>query len=224
MSWIPVPGYEGLYEINEMGQIFILKSKKLRKNKLWKNGYIGVNLYKNRKYKIHCLHRLLLQAFRPIPNDENLQAAHLNGIKTDNRLENLIWATTKENASHKKLHGTIGEGSKNAMSKLTDADILEIERLYNKGFSSTKIGHRLGISGSSVARIMRGERWRHLGIKPVVRGARWSAKLNEKQVLEIRRLSKSMSYQELTEKFGVTKPTICNIVKNKIWKDIKETK
>ena len=109
--WKPVVGYEGLYEVSDLGRIKsvlkILKSgNRMRKYKEriitpqhTKDGYLYVHLYKEGKCKRLLVHRVVMLAF--VPNTENKpQIDHINTQKDDNRLENLRWATPKENANN----------------------------------------------------------------------------------------------------------------------------
>jgi len=87
------------YTINELGQVFNIKTNKLLKNTKTKAGYYVVGLYKNEKYKIHYIHRLLANAF--IPKIEGYDYVnHKNGNKSDNRLSNLEWCTHSMNTQH----------------------------------------------------------------------------------------------------------------------------
>lgn len=102
-QWRPIDGYEGLYEISNLGRIkstyrqgCTTKFLKISNNG---NGYMMVRLCKNGKAKKFFLHRLLAKAF--ISNPENKpQVNHINENPSDNRLENLEWVTQKENNNH----------------------------------------------------------------------------------------------------------------------------
>ena len=102
--WLPVVGYEGLYEVSNMGRVKTLNFKRSGKEKIMKqsfdgNGYLRVGLRKDGKLKLNSVHRLVAQTF--IENKENkLEVDHISTVKTDNRVENLKWATRSENANN----------------------------------------------------------------------------------------------------------------------------
>ena len=90
--------------VSNMGRVKSLGNNKTRKEKILKNikgkdGYLSVGLYKDGKIKMYLVHRLVAQAF--IPNSNNKPFIdHINTIRTDNRVENLRWVTSKENMNN----------------------------------------------------------------------------------------------------------------------------
>lgn len=99
-KWAPVVGYEELYAVSNAGEIWSVYSKKVLKPLRSNNGYMYVNLYKNGVAKHHWLHRIVACAFLGPGTDERNQVNHINGIKSDNFVENLEWVTQEENMSH----------------------------------------------------------------------------------------------------------------------------
>lgn len=98
--WKDCKGYEGKYQVSSQGRIWSVVSQHYLKQKINHGGYCAVNLYaKNGKMKQERVHRLVAIAFIDNPNNFSV-VNHLNGIKTDNRVENLEWTTQKENVRH----------------------------------------------------------------------------------------------------------------------------
>jgi hypothetical protein len=95
----PLKGYEQLYKINKEGSI-MNRHNKIRK--IWINdGYYHIDLYENKKRYHYTLHRLLALQF--IPNPHNFTCVdHINGIRNDNRLENLRWVSYTQNNNNMK--------------------------------------------------------------------------------------------------------------------------
>lgn len=102
LEWVPIPHFMGIYEININGSI---RSKHKRyfnhivSQRIDRAGYWVVRLNKNGKTRTLFVHRLLAQIFLVKP-EEKCCVNHINGIKTDNRIENLEWVTHGENMKH----------------------------------------------------------------------------------------------------------------------------
>ena len=84
------------YTIDETGNVFSIRKNKYLKQTINRNGYCKVTLQKDKYRKMFSVHRLVAQAY--LKNYSNtLQVNHINGIKIDNRVENLEMVTAKEN-------------------------------------------------------------------------------------------------------------------------------
>lgn len=93
-----IPGYEGLYAATSCGKIWSYRSKKFLKLRKTRDGYLYASLYKNRKEKKYLVHRLIASTYLDNPN--NLpQVSHLDETRTNNCVNNLTWASTKDNCN-----------------------------------------------------------------------------------------------------------------------------
>lgn len=99
--WKDISGYENRYQVSNLGNVRSINGK--RKDQLLKptmrKGYCHVGLYKDKKYKIYPVHRLVAMAF--IPNPQNKpHINHIDSNRSNNLISNLEWCTPKENQQH----------------------------------------------------------------------------------------------------------------------------
>ena len=101
--WMPISGFEGLYEVSNLGRVKSLPrattSGRILKSSSNGMGYQHIVLTKNGKQKDFYVHRLVAEAV--LPNPENLpEVNHKSEDKTDNRVENLEWCTKDYNLKY----------------------------------------------------------------------------------------------------------------------------
>lgn len=140
--WKNIEGFRGVYEVSNLGRVrskdhFVklrgnhqrIQYGRVLKNNLNAKGYFCVTLvFENQKSLTSRINRLVAMAF--IPNPENKPMVnHINGIKTDNRVENLEWCTAKENVNHAIKTGLLNpifsNASRNAENKTSSVRIID---------------------------------------------------------------------------------------------------
>lgn len=224
--WRDIDGYDGLYQVSNMGRV---RSCKYGKWKVLKpatinKGYFFVNLWRNGEGKHYLVHRLVAEAFIPNPDDKP-QVNHINGVKNDNREVNLAWCTSSENRQHAYDAGLNKSGEDNITTKLLNADvewIREHYKPYDPEFGACALARRFNVSHGTILNIVKGRTYARVG--GVISEKYRHRKLTDEQVRYIReyyiRGDREFGGCALACKFGVDPATIRNIVHGKIYRDV----
>lgn len=169
--WKPVKGYEGLYEVSNLGNVksldrFVINhknkkqfypSKTLKKSKR-KNGYLSVILSKNNIQKNLSVHRLVAISF--IPNNQNKKCVnHIDSDRSNNVLSNLEWTTHKENRMHGIEKGNVFKVGVVAIDKETKEKTFytSIGHAVKDGYSRSSISDRVNCKIKN--RFYKGKYW-----------------------------------------------------------------
>jgi NUMOD4 motif/HNH endonuclease len=162
-----VVGYENLFMVSNLGNVFSKRSNRLLKQHKHTSGYflmatrIGGKNGTNRCFRIH---RIVAESF--IPNPKNKPCInHKDGVKTNNCVTNLEWVTYSENSVHAIETGltVFKKGEDCASSVLTNPLVLEIREIRkNYGYGGRKIAEILGVSKDCVDGVLYKRAWSHI--------------------------------------------------------------
>lgn len=143
-KWKDIHGYEGLYQVSDLGRIKSLGrtityangtshpyKERVRKNNTHKNGYKNVDLWKDGRAKTFKVHRLVAQAF--VPNPKNLsEVNHIDEDKENNKASNLEWVTPEYNTNYGTRGKRAGEKQKKTVLQF------DIDGSFIKEYASAK--------------------------------------------------------------------------------------
>ena len=172
--WKKIPGYEDQYEVSSEGQVRSFDRevnasvgyRAVRKGRILTpvvkaSGYLYVTLTKDEKREQIAIHRLVLLAFRGVVTSYTLHARHRDGVRSNNRLRNIIPGTPKENSADQRRHGRSLQGSRHPMAKLTEAQARRIKFAPTPA-AGRQIGEKLGVCAEHTYSIRAGRCWKHL--------------------------------------------------------------
>lgn len=175
--WKPIPRCKNYYA-SSLGRIRGSSGKILKPYFRLSSGYHYVGLYEDGKPTNRKISRLVCRSFL---GESKLMALHKNGIKADNRLENLYYGTAKDNSRDALRLKELSIGERRPASKLTEKKVDKIRSEYVFG----KIGYgtlakKYGVSPTIVRDVISRKTWKHVGMA----GVRWE-NLHAKQSVHI---------------------------------------
>lgn len=170
--WLPVPGYEGRYEVSDHGRVRSLDTQSVNQfgatstqpgkiRALWtdRRGYQHVTLYRDNAQKRHSVHVLMMLAFVG-PRPEGMNVCHNNGNPSDNRLPNLRYDTQSSNQLDRVEHDTHVRGLRNPRNRHSENDIRTIRSLYATGkYSQREIGEMYGVRQAAISGVVLRRSW-----------------------------------------------------------------
>lgn len=178
-TWLPVLGFEGLYEVSHTGLVRSLdrtvtytrptdgrEIKRFYKSKILKPGYNrGYPLVtlcdRDNKHHTRQVHDLVLSAFHR-PKYPGEECRHLDGQRNNNHIDNLCWGTAADNMSDKIRHETYVRGSRVGNSKLKAKDIHEIRVRLEAGDTHADIAKDYKVSPATITAINTKRIWKWL--------------------------------------------------------------
>lgn len=180
--WKAIPGYEGHYEVSDLGRVRSLGGVRAQNNRYGTTthrkfqprilkqraltgGYLYVRLCVNQDRRQFRVNRLVMLSFDSIPNPEKMEANHLNSDRQDNRLVNLQWNTRSQNQLHAHREGSAKspalKGEAHPRAKLTEQDVLDI-RAGHYGDNQSSIARHFDVGISTIAAVIHRRSWRHV--------------------------------------------------------------
>lgn len=180
--WKDVKGFEGMYQVSNQGRVkalacehrhwcgrMIPQPERLLTLTRHTGGYRMVALKSGERSGIkRFVHRLVVDAF--VGDGAGRDVNHIDGDKTNNRMENLEYCDRLHNVRHAIATGLQdNSGERNGMAKNTPATVIKAHGMVRDGASYEAAGRATGMSGSMVEQIVKGKRWKHLNL-PVLKG------------------------------------------------------
>jgi SPBc2 prophage-derived putative HNH homing endonuclease yosQ len=232
------------YKVSNTGKVFSFAKIKLGielkpviiKNKramsLGKDLYPYVSISdNNKKIRNYNIHRLVAETF--IPNPENKPMVnHIDGDKTNNRVNNLEWVTPKENIQHAVKEGLMNPpiGERCASSKYKESQVLEAIKLLSEGKPNCEVAKLTGINDRAVSDIRNKKRWGYLWDTDQTKGltipdgnnGQYKPKIPLETRIEIIKDAEYYAPSDLIKKYGICSSVATKIRQGKYWKDARD--
>lgn len=171
-QWCAIPGYECLYSASDYGRIRdeITRNRylagRIRIGNPNSDGYLRLSLTINGARKKWFVHDLVAMAFLGLP-PMGYEVNHIDGVKTNNRIDNLEYKTHAENMEHAQANGLWDPGAqigaKNVNSKLNHDLVQQIRAEYATGLTSyPKLARKYGVAQYAIQQVVKRQTWKHV--------------------------------------------------------------
>lgn len=157
---VKIKGFES-YVVSREGKVVNTRTGRVLKYDYTNVGYARVTLSENGKLKREAVHRIVAKHY--IPNPDNSKFVnHKNGVKTDNRVENLEWVTCQENTVHAFDTGLRASGEDSANAKLTNTLVEKVCELIQSGLVRSEVLSKCNLTKYQFDDIRRRKTWKKI--------------------------------------------------------------
>jgi len=168
-TWKEVPGYDGFYDVSDLGQVRSWKvpghegyrSKAPKPmTSAWRWGYLSVHIRHRGVSTSRPVHVLVLESFVG-PRPEGHLGCHGDGDRSNCRLDNLYWGTHAQNMDDRERHGRTVRGERHHAALLTEDQVTEIKGALSDPYfgQGVELAARYGVSAATISAIKHGRLW-----------------------------------------------------------------
>lgn len=172
VTLLPIPGIESKYVAGSDGNIYCYSDARVNARKpkpfrvassVGSEGYPFVTIIERSRKRTKAVHVLICMAFHgPRPSDTH-EVRHGDGTRTNTLPANLSWGTPAENEADKRRHGTVAQGSRHGIAKLTEEAVRILRIAIPQGlWNATDAAKVFGVDPSVIRAAVSGKNWRHV--------------------------------------------------------------
>lgn len=174
----PIPNIDERYAAGSDGNIYCYSNARVNAKMprpfrlqtfLWDGPYPLVSVVVDGKRRCKSVHSLVCRAYHGVKPSPIHEVRHLDGVPTNSQPDNLCWGTPAENEADKRRHGTVAEGERQGIAKLTDEAVRILRASIPRGlWNPIDAAKVFGVDPSVIRCAVRGESWKHVDSAEVI--------------------------------------------------------